>query len=476
MNKQSKSKHHLFCSKTTIDYPDLKGLKVMLIKPNDYYRKKIMGLGDAYVATAMIRCNIDVHVLSCDVWSYNDIEIAKILIQSRIKIFAIGAMYPMIKEVIRICQLIRECVEDALIILGGPLPSPIPEFVLKITNADIAVIGESEFTIPILMKTIVDSKDLSNVPGVAFLKENNFYFTGPPNIPKNVTKEEIGWPSWDFFPIERYITSPKFYPFEQYDRIMTISTGRGCPYTCNFCYRVCVYRSRPVHDILDEIEFIVDRYKVNGFIFLDDLVMVSEKRVKEFCEAILNRDIRIKYHITGRINIVNREILKLLKNSGCVSIFYGIESGNQKILDNIPKKISVNQIVEAIAITREFNIYCEYGLMFGQPEEDEKTLNDTVVLVKQLTYGEYCTQKLFGCIPFPGSQLYDYCKSKQLIKSDEDFFNKYMSKDYSLDQLPINMTKLDDQSANHLFKLANDELNTFYKRMIRKNWVNVFAH
>ncbi|MBF0450252.1 MAG: B12-binding domain-containing radical SAM protein [Candidatus Magnetomorum sp.] len=474
MKKKDTSETHPFYTKTTIDYPDLNGLKVMLIKPNDFYRKKIMGLGDAYVATAMLRCNINVSVLSCDIWSYNDIEIAKILIQSGIKIFAIGAMYPMIKEVIRICQLIRECVEDALIILGGPLPSPIPEFVLKITKADIAVIGESEFTIPVLMNAIVKAKDLLNVPGIAFIRDNDFHHTGPPCIPKNVTKDEIGWPSWDLFPIEKYITAPKFHPFHQHDRVMTISTGRGCPYNCNFCYRVCVYRSRPVFDILNEIEFIVDKYNVNGFIFLDDLVMVSEKRVKEFCEEILNRNIKFKYHITGRINVVNREILRLLKKSGCVSIFYGIESGNQKILDNIPKKITIDQIIKAIAITREFNIYCEYGLMFGQPGEDEKTLHDTVDLVKQLTFGEYCTQKLFGCIPFPGSKLYEYCKSNQLIKSDEDFFNKYMSKDYSLDQIPVNMTNLNNETANRLFKLANEELESFYKSMISKNWGYIF--
>lgn len=462
-------------TKSEINYPDLKGLKMMLIVPNDYYRKKLFGLGSAYAATALKRCNIDVRVLSCDLYSYDDIEIAKEVIKSGVKIFAMGALYPLIVEVERICRIIRAVVPGATIILGGGLPSSLPEFSLKKTGADIAVCGEAEFTIPYLMAAIAGEKKFEDIPGLAFFCDGQFISTGKPNIAREVTREEIGWPYWDIFPIERYITGPKFYPFEQKDRLMTISTGRGCPFDCNFCYRIHEFRTRPVDDILEEMDYLIDRYRLDGFLFLDDLFMLNESVIKSFCEGVINRKWKIKYYINGRLNIVNKEILKYLKDSGCVSIFYGIESGNQEILNRMAKKITLEQIIEGISLTRKADIFCDFGFMFGQPGENEKTLKDTIELVKKISYGKFNIRKIFGCIPFPGTQLYDWCKQTGRLKSDEEFYNKYACQDWYLDQLPINMTELSDKKANELFCNAKQELSRFYYEKIKTEWPNVFG-
>ena len=220
-------------AKVDLDYPNLKGMEVMLINPDDYYRKKLFGLGSAYIATALQRCEIKVHLMNCEIWHYDDIEIAKILIQSGIKTFGIGAMYPMFKEVNRICNIIRAVVPNATIILGGSLPSPIPEFALRKTGADIATIGEAELTIPHLFAALAGEKNLEGVKGIAYLKDGQFFDNGKPDLPPTVTKEVVGWPAWDLFPVEEYITSPSFYPSHMTDRMFSISTGRGCPYACS---------------------------------------------------------------------------------------------------------------------------------------------------------------------------------------------------------------------------------------------------
>jgi len=459
-----------------IQYPTLNGMKVMLITPNDFYRKKVFGLGSAYIATAMKRCGIEVSTLSCDVWSYDDIEIAKILIQSGVTIFGIGAMYPMIQEVKRICDIIRAVIPSATIILGGSLPSPIPEFVLRKTRADIAAIGEAELTIPDLMSALAGEMNLENVKGVAYINQDGTYFyNGKPDLPKYATKKEIGWPAWDLFPTEKYITAPKFYPFDQTARIMTISSGRGCPYSCNFCYRVCAYRIRPFNEILDEMEYLVDRYNLDGFYFVDDLLLINEKKVKAICEGILERGMKIKFNMSGRVNTVSTETVKILKDAGCISIYYGIESGNNEILKKMSKKTTVEQIHNAIRLTREHGIYCTYGFMFGQPGENKTTLQDTVNLIKEISYGEYRAQKIFGCIPFPGSGLYDWCKKTGRIKDDEYFYNHYICQDWSLDQIPVNMTELSDEELEQSFRNANEELNKFFIEKMSKDWVNFFS-
>ncbi|MFH1683615.1 MAG: radical SAM protein, partial [Candidatus Margulisiibacteriota bacterium] len=360
------------------------------------------------------------------------------------------------------------------IILGGGLPSSLPEFSLRKTGADIAICGEAEFTIPYLMSAIAGNGALEDVAGLAFFRDGQFVFTGKPNVAKQVTREEIGWPAWDLFPMERYITTPKTHPFNQRDRLMTISTGRGCPFKCNFCYRIHEFRQRPAEDVLDEMEYLIDRYKLDGFYFLDDLVMLNSEAVSALCEGIINRKLKIRYNISGRLNIVNPEIIKLLKESGCLSIFYGIESGNQEILDKMGKRITLEQIYKGVALTREAGIFCEYGFMFGQPGENEETLNDTLNLIKNLSQGEFTLQGLFGCIPFPGTQLYEWCKQTGRIKDDEDFYNRYTRQDWFLDQLPVNMTDLSDEKANELFHRAKQELKQYYYERIKTEWPKAF--
>lgn len=458
-----------------LTFPDLHGMKMMIIVPNDYYRKKLMPLGPGYIAMALRRCSIEVQVLDCSIFSYDDIEIAKRVIQSGCTIFAMGALYPMIKEVERICGIIRAVVPKATIILGGSLPTPMPEFVLRRTHADIATIGEAEITIVEVMSALAGLKDLSAVKGIAHIRDGEFLDNGKPVLPRKVSKEEVGWPARDVFPIEHYIRAPKFYPYGENERLLTISTGRGCPYACDFCFRVTSYRIREFDEMFDEMEDLIDRYKLDGFYIIDDLMMLSEHKVKAFCEGILNRGLKIRFNCTGRVNTVTPEIIKLLKEAGCIAIFYGIESGNEKVLETMSKKTNLAQVHEAIRLTKEVGIYCEYGIMFGQPEEDRDSLRDSVELVKKLSYGEYRTQKIFGCVPFPGSGLYDWCKETGRIKNDQDFYDRYICQDWSLDQIPVNMTNLPDDEVNRVFRDANEELSRFFMERVSKDWVKTFG-
>lgn len=459
----------------SIEYPSLSGMRVMLVIPNDYYRKKLMALGPGYVATAMQRCGIEVSILDCSMYSYDDIEIAKAIIESDVRIFGIGALYPMFKEVERICNIIRAVVPGATIILGGSLPSPIPEFALRQTGADIATVGETEITLPSLMAALAGERALTDVQGISYIKDGEFFNNGKPMLPSAVTKKEVGWPALDLSPVEGYIRSPKFYPFKQTDRLLPVVTGRGCPYACNFCFRVNAYRIRPIDDLLDEMEYLKDRYKLDGFLIIDDLMMLSQHKIKAFCEGILNRGIRIKFNCTGRVNTVTPEIARLLREAGCISIYYGLESGNQEILTTMSKKTTIEQIYEAVRLTRENGIYCEYGLMFGQPGENAATLRDSVDLIKKISYGEYRAQKIFGCVPFPGTGLYDWCKQTGRIKDDKDFYDRYICQDWSLDQVPVNMTDLEDSEVGRLFKAANQELSDFYLEKMASDWVRVFG-
>lgn len=449
-------------SMKAISYPDLEGAPVAIVVPDDRYRKKVFSLGKAYVAAALLRCNARVKTISCDIGCYEDHELVNLLRAANTGTFFLGGMFPMILEIERLIGIIKSTVDNALIILGGPIASPTPEFILRKTGADIALVGETEITIPLLMTALADRSDLADVPGIAFLHENEYVETGEPLIAQDLTLSELGLPAVELFPVENYIIGAKHPPFLLEDRVMTIVTGRGCPFNCNFCYRVCRFRARPVKDICDEMEYYIERYKVNSFYFLDDLVMLNEKRIKELCVEIINRKLNIKFNCTGRVNIVNTNILEMLKEAGCISIFYGIESGDQNTLNYMQKKTTVEQNIEAVRLTRQAGLFCTYGIMFGQPGEDADTLARTVKLIKELSYADCPNRMVSGCIPFPGTALYDWCKETGRIRDDQDFYDKYTYQDQALAQLPINMTNLPDHEARHLLAAANAELTRFF--------------
>lgn len=458
-----------------LKYPDLSGMEVMILSPDDHYNKKLLALGPLYVANAMQRCGIKVSVLDNAIYHYDDIEIVEILVKSKIKIFAMGALYPMGKEVERLCSLIRSVVPNATIILGGSLPSPIPEFIVRKMDADIAAIGEAEMTIPHLMSVLAGKGKLEDVKGIAYMKDGKFFDNGQPTLPPSANKKEVGWPAYDLWPVEKYITSPKFYPFKQSDRILPIVSGRGCPYACDFCFRVSAFRIRPFDDMLDEMEYLQKKYNLDGFYIVDDLLMVNKQKITEFCTGIIERGLKIKYNCTGRVNTVTPEIVKLLKDSGCIAVFYGIESGNQELLQTMSKKTTLAQVYNAVRLTREADIYCEYALMFGQPGENRKTIKDSVELIKKISYGTYRSNKIFGCVPFPGTGLYDWSKQKGLIKDDASFYDIFLNQHWSLDQIPVNMTELKDSEVNNVFHEANEELQEFFIEKMSDDWVRSFG-
>ena len=116
-----------------------------------------------------------------------------------------------------------------------------------------------------------------------------------------------------------------------------------------------------------------------------------------------------------------------------------------------------------------------YGFIYGEPNDNEQTMEDTIECIKKISYGQYRAQKIFGCVPFPGSGLYDWCKQTGRIKDDKDFYDRYICQDWSLDQIPVNMTQMSDEKLRQSFRNANDKLSDFYLEKMSTDWVKHFS-
>ena len=223
---------------------------------------------------------------------------------------------------------------NAKVIVGGALASAAPQVILEGTQADIAVEGEGEIVVTELMQAFQGERGLETIRGISYRKNGFIVDTPPQDI--FVDLESLPFPAWHLFPMKFYLDTPRS-PFRRIPH-MSMITSRGCPYRCAFCsHAVFGYRFRPrsVESILEEIQALQVDYGLCGLNFEDDTFTLSKDRVHELCDALISRRLGIFWTCTGRTDSVDKDVLKHMKAAGCVSISLGIESGSQKILDNV---------------------------------------------------------------------------------------------------------------------------------------------
>jgi radical SAM superfamily enzyme YgiQ (UPF0313 family) len=184
-------------------------------------------------------------------------------------------------------------------------------------------------------------------------------------------------------------------------------TSRGCPYGCTFCDKstfTSKWRARSAENILAEVDEIVGKYGVRSIIIYDDLFPVDKKRVKEFCEGVIKRNLKIDWKCEGRVNIVDEEMLALMKRAGCSMIAYGVESANQHGLDYLNKGTNPDMARAAFAATRKAGIRTMGYFILGIPVETYADAQRTIDFALELK-ADYAQFSVLS--PFPNTPMYD---------------------------------------------------------------------
>jgi radical SAM superfamily enzyme YgiQ (UPF0313 family) len=318
------------------------------------------------------------------------------------------------------------------VIVGGPLATYQPQMVLATTAVDICVIGEGE----IAGVEILQSWDNpEKVKGIAFKKNGNIRFTESQD--RFVDLNALPLPDFALFDIERYIWHNNKYAGTRNTgvRAMTFNTSRGCPYSCHFCSKSCLsFRSMSPRKIYAMLAALKKEFGLEEIYFHDELFLSNKKRFREL--APLLKSLNIQWAGQARVNLVDREFLELIKETNCAGLGYGIESGSQKILDNMNKKITVKQIESAMIYTKKVKIPIKVQLIFGYPGENEETVQETIDLFKRVDH----PGRRFSIItPIPGSKLYDDCLTKGLIK-DEPAYLTVLEKGFGRGKAHVNFT------------------------------------
>jgi len=325
------------------------------------------------------------------------------------------------------------------IVIGGNLVTPIPEFMLEKLCADVGVIGEGEIIFLKLVKRIMGNKDYSDIKGIVLKKKGAIIANEPGEYVKNLN--EIPTLNYNKIPMEHFVQAYKFYKNITRNTIYTPSsrlgfafTGRGCLYKCNFCYHynpLCLLR---ISDIIAQIKEMKESFNVNMIMFIDDLAFVNKERSRELCEALKKEN--IKYLANAHLGYLDEEMVKALKESGCIQLGLGLESGSQKILDGINKHLKIEQIKEGLSLLQKYEIKWNGGVQIGQLNETKKDIEKTINLFYPYI-DELSTVSIHFTTPYPGTPLYLYGLKTGLI-DNEMFYNNFSG----LQKLTVNFSKV----------------------------------
>ena len=196
----------------------------------------------------------------------------------------------------------------------------------------------------------------------------------------------------------------------QPENMAMLLTGRGCPFRCNFCASPNMsgskVRQRPTEKVVDEIEHILIHYNIEKFMFWEDTFITSKKRLLQFCKALSKRKIEITWRCHTRLDTLSEEIIDVLKDNGCQQINVGIETGSEKILKYINKKISLQKIVEKVELLKKKKMIWSGNFMIGYPEETKEDIEETIEFIRTVVRNHIA---LGVCIPYPGSYFYEDC-------------------------------------------------------------------
>ena len=302
----------------------LKNGKILFIVHEGYQDDNRFPWGPAYLASILRNNGHEVQIYSQDVFHYSNEELAEFLDNNNFDMIGLGFLAARYVETVRsLAAVINGHKKKAKFVVGGHGVTPISEYILNDTGADIAALGESEGIIIPLIDAILGGGALDQIKGIAY-RIGNQVKVNQRAMP--VTDlDSLPPPAWDLFPMEKYTTCYSFPGSDPGERHFPVLSSRGCINNCSFCYRMEKgIRMRSIENLFKELEFINSKYGVTYFIFDDEMFVPSEARIKEFSSIPGRLGTRIKYSCNARVELAkNKNILRMLKESGCQLLNFG---------------------------------------------------------------------------------------------------------------------------------------------------------
>jgi anaerobic magnesium-protoporphyrin IX monomethyl ester cyclase len=329
-----------------------------------------------------------------------------------------------VEHAIKVGNIVKEVDPTILTVAGGPhIPAVPVQFMEEAENIDVAVVGEGEYAMLDIVKVCEGTKKISDVRGILYRKNGAIMQNEPRPFIKNL--DELPFPAYHLVDMEQYLGSNKIEYRSFKDRSISMITSRGCPFNCCFCsvhlHMGKTFRAHSVNYVISHIEHVVNKYKVKTIFFEDDNLTFDLKRFEAICDQIIEKHIKFNWETPNgiRADCLTRALLEKMKKSGCQSVFFGIESGDQYVLDNIVnKRLNLSEVVKVAKMCKDIGLSTAAFYIIGFPGEKKEHMLRTVELALRLKKEYDVGMLLHVATPSLGTRLYKECKEKGYIKED----------------------------------------------------------
>jgi anaerobic magnesium-protoporphyrin IX monomethyl ester cyclase len=326
------------------------------------------------------------------------------------------------EHAIRVGNIAKGIDPGILTVVGGPHVTAVPvEFLEEAKNIDVVVVGEGEYAMVDIAKVFEGAKKISDVQGIAYREDGL--------IKQNALRpfiedlDELPYPAYHLVDMEQYL-NPKKIEYRSFkDRAISMITSRGCPFNCSFCsvhlHMGKMFRAQSVDYVINHIEYVIKKFGVKTIFFEDDNLTFDMKRFEAICDKIIEKGIKFNWETPNgiRADYLTLNLLKKMKRSGCQSVFFGIESGDQCVLDNvIGKSLNLKKVVKVAKMCKDIGLKTAAFYIIGFPGEKKENMMKTVELALRLKRDFDVGMLLHVATPSLGTRLYEECVKKGYIE------------------------------------------------------------
>lgn len=416
-------------------------LKTVLVNPSvvgastfpsgEFFSCTAPNMGLAYIAAFVEEHGHDVKIIDANALHLTYIQLVEELQRECPDIIGVTATTTTLLDGFDAIRAARAACPNSFTVMGGIHASRFPAETLKdCLDLDCVCIGEGEATFVEIIEALEGGgAGLHKVRGLAYRTSGGIVVTE--SRPYFDDLDELPLPARHLLPMDKY--SSAGHPH----RTASIVSSRGCPFGCKFCAAPFIagkkWRPRSSESLLDEIGSIIGNYDMHTFEFVDDLFTFDKQRVVDLCDGIIERGYEVNWTCSARADTVTPELLRKMAGAGCRIVYYGIESGSQRILDLIGKRETLDQMRDAVRWTHDASMRSWGFFIIGFPDETAEEIESTISFAKELglDYAEF-----FICSAFPGSPLYELAMQEGIVNmhswadisyGNANVENKYLS-------------------------------------------------
>ena len=311
-------------------------------------------------------------------------------------------------DALKTASVVKSYSERVPVVFGGPHVTIYPYESLMFKDVDYIVRGEGELSFKEMLDNLGNEAGLSEIDGIGFKNNGKISLTKEPSFIDNL--DDIPFPDRSLSSYRKYYSLlSKNFP------ITTMMTSRGCPYNCIYCERMGKkFRAISAERVIEEIKHCLS-LGIKEIFFHDDTFTIDKKRVYKICELINKNGLKFDWDARVRVDTINYDLLLRMKKAGCHRISFGVESGNPRVLKNLRKGITLEQVKTAFGYCKKLRIQTLADFMIGSPGETREDIMETVAFAAKLgaDYAQFSVTT-----PYPGTDLYREALTQGVIKSD----------------------------------------------------------